>query len=129
MEARVSSSRPRAAVLEPDRLDEAATAFALLASPMRLHIMWLLLAAESDVGGLAERTRASMPAVSQHLAKLKLAGLVRSRREGRRQVYLVDDPVMAAAVRLLLDPSQARFQPRASISAPAYPASTTASSA
>jgi DNA-binding transcriptional ArsR family regulator len=85
-----------------EELNEAATAFGLLASPMRLQIMWLLIAAESDVGGLAERLDASMPAVSQHLAKLKLAGMVRSRREGRRQVYLVDDPVLVDVVRLVL---------------------------
>jgi DNA-binding transcriptional ArsR family regulator len=86
-----------------EELSEAATAFGLLASPMRLQIMWLLIAAESDVGGLAERLDASMPAVSQHLAKLKLAGMVRSRREGRRQVYLVDDPVLVDVVRLMLN--------------------------
>jgi DNA-binding transcriptional ArsR family regulator len=42
-------------------------------------------------------------AVSQHLAKLKLAGLVSSRREGRRQVYVVDDPHVVAIVRQMLD--------------------------
>lgn len=33
------------------------------------------------------------------LAKLKLAGLVRSRREGRHQVYLVDAPHIVTVVR------------------------------
>jgi DNA-binding transcriptional ArsR family regulator len=40
--------------------------------------------------------------VSQHLTKLKLAGLVRSRREGRRQVYFVDDPDVVTVVRLMV---------------------------
>lgn len=40
--------------------------------------------------------------MSQHLTKLKLAGLVRSRREGRRQVYLVDDPGVVTVVRLMV---------------------------
>jgi hypothetical protein len=35
---------------------------------------------------------------SKHLAKLKLAGLVRSRREGRYQVYLLDDPRLVQIV-------------------------------
>ncbi|MFF2505841.1 ArsR/SmtB family transcription factor [Streptomyces sp. NPDC058067] len=81
---------------------EAAGAFGLLASSARLHIVWALAQGESDVTGLAERVGGALPAVSQHLTKLKLAGLVRSRREGRRQVYFVDDPDIVAVVRLLV---------------------------
>nr|WP_052860062.1 metalloregulator ArsR/SmtB family transcription factor [Streptomyces sp. SID7805] len=83
-------------------LAEAAAMFGLLASPPRLHIVWALAQGESDVSGLAERVGGALPAVSQHLTKLKLAGLVRSRREGRRVVYLVDDPDVVAVVRLLV---------------------------
>ncbi|MGW7824194.1 ArsR/SmtB family transcription factor [Streptomyces puniciscabiei] len=79
-------------------LAEAAAAFGLLASPARLHIVWALIQGESDVTGLAERVGGALPAVSQHLTKLKLAGLVRSRREGRRQVYFVDAAGQAAVV-------------------------------
>ncbi|WP_374404249.1 ArsR/SmtB family transcription factor [Streptomyces sp. 35G-GA-8] len=83
-------------------LAEAAAAFGLLASSARLHIVWALAQGESDVTGLAERVGGALPAVSQHLTKLKLAGLVRSRREGRRQVYFVDDPDVVTVVRLML---------------------------
>ncbi|MEU3708666.1 metalloregulator ArsR/SmtB family transcription factor [Streptomyces catenulae] len=83
-------------------LAEAAGMFGLLASPPRLHLVWALTQGESDVSGLAERVGGALPAVSQHLSKLKLAGLVRSRREGRRVVYLVDDPDVVAVVRLLV---------------------------
>ncbi|WP_066938754.1 ArsR/SmtB family transcription factor [Streptomyces sp. NBRC 110611] len=83
-------------------LTEAAATFGLLASPPRLHIVWALTQGESDVSGLAERVGGALPAVSQHLSKLRLAGLVRSRREGRRVVYLVDDPDVVAVVRLLV---------------------------
>lgn len=79
-------------------LAEAAAAFGLLAAPARLHIVWALAQGESDVTGLAERVGGALPAVSQHLTKLKLAGLVRSRREGRRQVYFVDTAEQAAVV-------------------------------
>jgi DNA-binding transcriptional ArsR family regulator len=85
-----------------EALTEAASAFGLLASPARLHIVWVLAQGESDVSGLAERVGGALPAVSQHLAKLKLAGLVRSRREGRRVVYLIDDPDVVAMVRFLV---------------------------
>ncbi|WP_086575359.1 ArsR/SmtB family transcription factor, partial [Streptomyces alboverticillatus] len=77
-------------------------AFGLLASAARLHLVWALAQGESDVSGLAERVGGALPAVSQHLAKLKLAGLVRSRREGRRVVYLVDDPDVVTIVRLMV---------------------------
>ncbi|MFI7499665.1 ArsR/SmtB family transcription factor [Streptomyces sp. NPDC049687] len=83
-----------------DVLGQAAETFGLLASPPRLHIVWALAQGESDVTGLAERVGGALPAVSQHLTKLKLAGLVRSRREGRRQVYFVDDPDVVDVVRL-----------------------------
>ncbi|MFJ4032841.1 ArsR/SmtB family transcription factor [Streptomyces griseoluteus] len=82
----------------PEVLAEAAAAFGLLASPARLHLVWALAQGESDVTGLAERVGGALPAVSQHLTKLKLAGLVRSRREGRRQVYFVDADEQAALV-------------------------------
>ena len=45
----------------------------------------------------------SIQAVSQQLAKLRLAGLVRSRREGRRQVYLADDPQLVKILRLAIE--------------------------
>ncbi|MEU5461818.1 ArsR/SmtB family transcription factor [Streptomyces althioticus] len=89
-------------------LAEAAAAFGLLASPSRLHIVWALAQGESDVTGLAARVGGALPAVSQHLTKLKLAGLVRSRREGRRQVYFVDDPDVVTVVRLMVDQLTAR---------------------
>jgi DNA-binding transcriptional ArsR family regulator len=89
--------------LSPELLQEAAGRFGLLASTMRLHIVWLLADGDMDVGALAEAVGGSLQAVSQQLAKLKLAGLVRSRREGRRQVYVVDDPALVAMVRLAFD--------------------------
>ncbi len=88
--------------LSPRVLQDAAATFGLLASTMRLHIVWVLAHGECDVGGLAEHVGGALPAVSQHLAKLKLAGLVRSRREGRRQVYLVDDPHLVEVVRRMV---------------------------
>ena len=93
--------------LPADVLQDAAGRFGMLAATARLHIVWLLADAERDVGTLATEIGQSVAAVSQHLAKLKLAGLVRSRREGRRQVYLVDDPHVVEIVRLALTPPEA----------------------
>ncbi|TWV48519.1 helix-turn-helix transcriptional regulator [Streptomyces misionensis] len=89
-------------------LAAAAGAFGLLASSVRLHLMWALSQGESDVTHLADRVGGALPAVSQHLAKLKLAGLVRSRREGRRQVYYIDDPDVVTLVRVMIGQLTAR---------------------
>ena len=94
----MAQAEDRGAQLPPAVLQHAAATFGLLASTMRLHIVWLLAQGESDVGTLAERTGGTLQTVSQHLAKLKLAGLVQSRREGRRHVYLVADPNLVTII-------------------------------
>lgn len=83
---------------EPVDFSEAAKTFAMLATPTRVRLLWLLAHGESDVTSLAEAAGASIPTVSQHLAKLRLAGLVKARAEGRRQVYRVEDPHIIALV-------------------------------
>lgn len=61
----------------------------MLADPTRLRLMWLLCERDRDVTDLASAVSAARPAVSQHLAKLRLAGLVSTRRDGRRAVYRI----------------------------------------
>jgi DNA-binding transcriptional ArsR family regulator len=80
------------------QLEVAAETFAMLATPTRLHLVWLLAQHDEDVGSLARLVGAPVAAVSQHLAKLRLTGLVSARRDGRRQVYSVDDPHVVALV-------------------------------
>jgi DNA-binding transcriptional ArsR family regulator len=75
----------------PAQLEAAAATFDMLSTPIRLHIMWLLCHGEHDVGTLAEEVGATIAAVSQHLAKLRLTGLVSARRQGRHQIYAADD--------------------------------------
>lgn len=73
------------------RLVEATKVFALLSDTTRLHLLWLLAREEADVGSLTGQVAASRTAVSQHLAKLRLAGLVQTRREGRHVYYRLRD--------------------------------------
>ena len=63
----------------------------LLADETRLRVICALLEGEHPVNELAELVGAQPAAVSQHLAKLRLARLVRSRREGTRIYYVLDD--------------------------------------
>lgn len=89
--------------LPPDLLQDAAAVFGLLSATVRLHLLWLLARGERDVGTLAEETGQSVATVSHHLGKLKLAGLVRARRQGKHQIHYVDDPHVVEMVRLAVE--------------------------
>ena len=64
--------------------------FTALADPSRRAIFESLTRGEAAVKDLTARFDISQPAVSQHLAALKEAGLVRGRREGRNVFYRVE---------------------------------------
>jgi len=63
------------------------TSFALLADPTRVRILWELREHESDVATLAAVAGCRPTVASQHLSKLRFAGLVEGTRDGRRVVY------------------------------------------
>ncbi|MFI0263629.1 ArsR/SmtB family transcription factor [Streptomyces sp. NPDC017056] len=87
------STRVHAATAHPaqqqddERLQTAAAVLALLADRTRLALLQQLTEGEADVATLTARSGAARPSVSQHLAKLRLAGLVATRKDGRRVVY------------------------------------------
>jgi DNA-binding transcriptional ArsR family regulator len=64
--------------------------FQALADPSRRAIFESLTDGEAAVKDLTARFDISQPAVSQHLAALKGAGLVSGRREGRSVYYRVE---------------------------------------
>ena len=64
--------------------------FQALADPSRRAIFESLSRGEAAVSVLTARFDISQPAVSQHLATLKDAGLVNGRREGRSVYYRVE---------------------------------------
>ncbi|MFB1478739.1 ArsR/SmtB family transcription factor [Corallococcus sp. RDP092CA] len=64
--------------------------FQALADPNRRAILQSLARGEAAVKDLTARFDISQPAVSQHLAALKGAGLVKGRRAGRCTYYRVD---------------------------------------
>ena len=63
------------------------TAFALLADPTRVWLLWATRAPGVDVTPLAATAGCSPTVASQHLSKLRCAGLVEGERDGRRIVY------------------------------------------
>jgi DNA-binding transcriptional ArsR family regulator len=64
--------------------------FHALADPSRRAIFESLTRGEAGVKELTARFDISQPAVSQHLATLRDAGLVNGRRQGRRVYYRVE---------------------------------------
>ncbi|MFD9401271.1 ArsR/SmtB family transcription factor [Streptomyces sp. NPDC060011] len=69
----------------------AAELLALLGDRTRLALLHALTYGEADVSTLTEGCGAARPAVSQHLARLRLAGLVNTRKDGRRVIYSLGD--------------------------------------
>ena len=64
--------------------------FQALADKSRRALFESLTRGEAAVKDLTARFAISQPAVSQHLAALKAAGLVNRRRDGRHVYYRVD---------------------------------------
>ena len=81
----------------------ASDTFALLASPVRVRLLWLLSEEACDVGHLAAQLGVSVATASHHLGRMRLAGLVSARSEGRRQVYSLDDPHVVSLVTEAID--------------------------
>ena len=68
-----------------------------LASRTRLVTLDELASAdELDVSELSRRVGVSQPLMSWHLRRLRRAGLVRARRQGRRMLYALDRPTLSA---------------------------------
>lgn len=65
-------------------------ALQLVAEPHRQGILRLVWHDELPVGELATRLDLSYSGVSQHLARLREAGFVTVRRDGKRRLYRAD---------------------------------------
>ncbi|MBI4504818.1 MAG: helix-turn-helix transcriptional regulator [Chloroflexi bacterium] len=63
------------------------TALRAIAEPRRRDILRLILSRELAAGEIAAHFDVTRPAISQHLAVLKAAGLVVERRQGTRRFY------------------------------------------
>lgn len=77
--------------LPDDQVDLVVEVFRMLADATRVQILWALVRREMSVGDLADHVGKPAPGVSQHLAKLRMARLVRTRREGTTIYYSLDN--------------------------------------
>jgi ArsR family transcriptional regulator, virulence genes transcriptional regulator len=72
-----------------------------LASPKRLEIINTLKDGEKTVGELVEILGVPKANVSQHLAVMRLKGILRSRREGVNIYYQIANPKVVQACALM----------------------------
>jgi DNA-binding transcriptional ArsR family regulator len=97
------------AVLSPDlerimaSADEASEFLKALANGNRLLLLCLLVEKERSVTELEQLLALRQPAVSQQLARLRLDGLVATRREGKTIFYSVADERTRAFIKLLYE--------------------------
>jgi len=77
--------------LPDDQVSLAVEVFRMLAEATRIQILWTLIDRELPVNELAESIGKPGPSVSQHLAKLRMARLVRTRREGTQVFYQLEN--------------------------------------
>ena len=72
-----------------------------MADPKRLCVLERLAEGERSVGDLSRDVGCQVPNMSQHLAVLRAAGLVATRRDGSTVFYRLADERVLEAYRLL----------------------------
>ena len=82
-----------------EQVDLAVEVFQMLSDATRVQLLWALLDGEMPVNELADAVGKPATGVSQHLAKLRMARLVTTRRQANQVFYRVD----SAHVRQLVE--------------------------
>lgn len=93
-----AGSDVKQAPLPDDQVDLAVEVFRMLADATRVQILWALIDGELSVSDLADRAGKAPASTSQHLAKLRMARLVRTRREGTTIFYRLDNDHVARLI-------------------------------
>lgn len=82
---------------------EASSLLKSLAHPSRLLVLCALVNREHTAGELERLTGLGQSAISQHLARLREAGVVQTRREARRIFYSLSSADVQAVLQTLHD--------------------------
>ena len=83
----------------PELLETAAGTLRMLAEPTRLHLLWQLAEGPKTVTELTAAAGVPRTVASQHLAKLRLSGLVDTRKDGRHVIYSLRDGHLVRLIR------------------------------
>jgi DNA-binding transcriptional ArsR family regulator len=87
----MNASNAVPASIPEDEVNLIVEIFRMLADPTRIRVLWALTSGELSVTELAELVGKPAPSVSQHLAKLRMARLVRTRRDGTTIFYSLEN--------------------------------------
>ncbi len=79
------------------------TVTAALADPLRLSAMMYLIRGSASVTEMINHLEVSQSNLSNHLAVLKNAGLVKGKPFGRQKIYELANPEVAQLIELLLN--------------------------
>lgn len=98
-------AKPNAATLAELEANAAPAArlMRLFANEQRLMLMCRLSEGDCAVGELAAYVGLSQSACSQHLARLRAAGVIAPQREAQTIYYSIADPAAARVIALLCD--------------------------
>lgn len=88
------------AALEP-KAEQVAALLAAMANSKRLLMLCTLMQGGRSAGELATLVGLNFSAASQHLARMRLQGLVRTRREGQAVIYTLESDAVRAVLETL----------------------------
>jgi ArsR family transcriptional regulator len=86
------ATRPLVRSVSPAILQRAAEIIKLLGHPERLKIVEVLEDGEATVSEIQDAVGLPQAIVSQHLAKMRGAGIVSARRDGVHVYYRIEEP-------------------------------------
>lgn len=89
--------------MNDNALDALEQLFLALSDKTRLRLLGLMNGGEVSVGYLADSLELSQPKISRHLAYLRNAGLVSTRRDGKWIYYTIEPPSDPAAGHVLAE--------------------------
>lgn len=87
--------------LMQENAEEATGLLKSLANPSRLLVLCALVTREHTAGELEELTGISQSAISQHLARLREADIVATRRDAQRIYYSLKNAEVTAVLQTL----------------------------
>lgn len=100
--------------MTPEMMELVAQRFRLLADPMRLRILHELRSGEMSVTELVEKTGASQPNVSKHLAGLKSHDMVKRRQQGNMALFSISAPYIFTLCETVCDGIREEFEQKQS---------------
>ena len=86
-----------------EKADSVSDFLKLIANPTRLLVLCTIVTGKCCVSDLEKVVKISQSALSQHLAKMREEGLIKSTKEGQKVYYSICDPNITKVLQVLYD--------------------------